>query len=100
MLKAKAPPLRNVEAVDQALGLLADLEAGAARERTDLEARITNLRAEAARRIEVRTKQAKGLRAKIEKWAEGNRDAFGPGRSLDLTHGRIGFRWTPPRSSC
>ena len=88
--------LTDLASVDQALGLLAEIEAGADRRQAELEARVANLRAEAAVEIGRSAELARGLRKTIEAWADENPEAFGSARSLALTHGRIGWRWTPP----
>lgn len=92
--------LSDLEGVDVALGVLAEIEAGADRRQADLERKIAALRDAAAADIARQAELAKGLRGAIEEWAEGHPAALAAAadgaRSVALTHGRIGYRRTPP----
>jgi len=98
--KRKVKPPIEIEclaAADYALGLLAEVEADAVRLRADLEKKIAGIRADAAARVAPLEESAAGIRQALEAWATAHPEEFPPGRrSLDLSHGRIGWRLDPP----
>jgi len=93
---AAAAGFTDLESVDRALAAIAQAEGEAGRLQAELEKKIIRLRTDYAPCIAVQVAFGEKFRDQVETWAEGNAEAFGGQRSLALTHGRIGWRTTPP----
>ena len=91
---ARSPvQIETVGDADRAVMVLGQAERLAAALRAALEEKVTRLREEYAARIGQHEGLAAALRADLETWAEHHPEAFPPNRrSLDLAHGRIGWR--------
>ena len=90
--KQREGRIQSLKMVEGALECIAEQEAAALQIQTELEGKISALRASYARLIEPYAEAAKELRENVQIFAEDHPELFEPKRSVDLTHGRIGFR--------
>lgn len=86
------PPLKSREEVESALGELALQENLAKANTARLEKIITRARSKYTPLIEAAEKSAAALRKRLEDWADKSPAEFKEKRSIDLSHGTLGYR--------
>jgi phage host-nuclease inhibitor protein Gam len=64
--------------------------------KAEMDARITEIRADYERRLARLDEKIGPLVEAIHAWAEANRSEFGQRKTLEMLHGFIGWRTTPP----
>ena len=84
------------EEVDVVLARLAVLDADRRRVLADMDEQITAVRENAQGRLDTLAAEDKALRAQVKVVAVGHRAEFGDKKSLELVHGVLTFRTSPP----
>lgn len=89
-------PVDSRNRADLLLGQIGRLQAAKAKILADMDWEIAQIREHYRNKLD-RIESAIHNRVQaIRAWADASPEAFGPGRSLQLQHGRIGFRLCPP----
>lgn len=86
------PPLRSRDDVETELVLVAACYATRDRLKAEADERLRAVAAEGAAVTEPVNAEIEAREKRIEAWAFGHKAEFGEARSLDLVHGRIGWR--------
>jgi len=92
-----APVVATRADAERILGELAADSAEQARLQAELDAELTTIRKKYEGRIDELDKRIEGATGLLQAWAEANPDEFAGKKSLEMLHGRLGFRTGNPK---
>jgi phage host-nuclease inhibitor protein Gam len=96
-IRRTTPVVATRADAERILGELAAATADRARFQAELDAKLTEVRREFEHVIEDLNKDIEGHTGLLQAWAEANPDEFGEKKSVELLHGRLGFRTGNPK---
>lgn len=96
-IRRTAPVVATRADAERILGELAADTAETSRLKAELESKLTAVRQQYEGTIEQLGKRIEGNTGLLQSWAESNPEEFGDKKSLDLLHGRLGFRTGNPK---
>ncbi len=96
-IRRTAPVVATRADAERVLGELAADSAEQARLQAELDAELTTVRQKYEGTIEDLGKKIEGATGLLQAWAEANPEEFGDKKSVELLHGRLGFRTGNPK---
>lgn len=91
---------KTIDDVETLMAVVAAADAAARKITAQMDAEILRIREKYAAALDTENARRADAEADIASWAELNRSEFGPRRSIDLTHGTLGWRLGNPSVSC
>ncbi len=96
-IRRTAPVVATRADAERLLGELAAASAEQARLQAELDAELTTVRQRYEGNIDLLAKKIEGHTGLLQAWAEASPEEFGDKKSLELLHGRLGFRTGNPK---
>lgn len=97
MARKRATTLKTFEDADTALLALGRHQAVIQKAEATMNLELQTIRDTYERKLEAIRQEILAIEENLELFAQDHKEEFGKKRSKDLVHGRIGFRYTPPR---
>jgi phage host-nuclease inhibitor protein Gam len=96
-IRRTAPVVATRADAERVLGELAADTAEQTRLQAELDAELVAIRQKYEGQIDTLAKKIEGATGLLQSWAEANTSEFGDKKSLELLHGRLGFRTGNPK---
>jgi phage host-nuclease inhibitor protein Gam len=95
-IKLTEPSIQTREEMERLVGQLCALTIQSDERRAEMDRRIMEIRAEYEAQLAVADQELQQLMALARDWAESHPEEFAGRKSIDMTHGTVGFRTGQP----